>query len=191
MRKINLKAKGYSGSSGKRKYSSQTSLIVGIILLMLAACLYGGVSYVKNKQVKKIDLVKNEITSMKNSLDSSDDFKVVYDFQDRLLELKDITKNKVVQLNLLNQISETTMNRSVIQDLKVVISDGLSDVEVIATITDLDILAKQLNAYGQININKQALLKSSSLKEEGVEAKISFSVEGTSLQSDETEVSEE
>jgi len=176
MRKINLKAKNLSNEHGGKRYSGQTSLVAGVILLFLAATLYGGVWYLKSSQDKKISVIKNDIQILKNDLDKNKEYKKLYDFQDRLLETKYIFKNKVIQTNILNQISETTMNENVLKNLKITMKNGLSDIKLTVQTSDLDTLAKQINAYGQVDVNKQALLKGSSLGEEGVEASLGFSV---------------
>ncbi len=177
MRKINLKAKNLSSSEDNRSYSGRAALIAGAVLLLLAAMLYGGVFYLKSAQAKKTAVVKNSIQSLKNSLDSNKEYKMVYDFQDRLLEIKRIFKDKVVQTTLLDQISEATMNESTLQGLKIVMDNGKSDVNINTQIADLDLLAKQLKAYSQIDSDKRATLGGSSLGEEGVEAVMELSVD--------------
>lgn len=176
MRKINLKAKNLSNRKSKG-YSGQSSLIIGVVLLFLAAGLYGGVFYLKSKQDKETAIIKTDIQQLKNGLDGNKEYKELYDFQDRLLEIEHIFKNKVVQSDLLDQISETTMNKNTLQNLKITMDNGLSDINLTTQVADLNILAKQLKAYSQVDADKQALLRGSSLKEDSIEASIEFSIE--------------
>jgi hypothetical protein len=176
MRKINLKAKNLSSSDESRSYSGKASLIAGSVLLLLAAALYGGVFYLKSSQVKKMVSAKNSIQSLKNSLDSNKEYKELYDFQDRLLEIKRIFKDKVAQVSVLDQISGTTMNENTFKGLKMKMNNGKSDITVNTQIADLNLLAKQLKAYSRIDMNKRATLDGSSLGEDGVDAVIELSI---------------
>jgi hypothetical protein len=174
MRKINLKAKNLSSDKRKRGYSGRTSLFAGIGMLFLAASLYGGVFYLKSKQSKKLAAIEIEIKILKNGLDGNSDYKELYDFQDKLLEIGRIFKGKVIQKDILDQISEVTMNENVLRRLKISMANGKSAVDLTVQTADLSVLAKQLNAYSQIDIDKQALLSGSSLREDGVDASVKF-----------------
>ena len=184
MRKINLKAKNLSSDKSNKSYSGQSSLIIGIVLLFLAGGLYGGVFYLKSEQDKKVAIIKSNIQTLKNSLDKNEEYKKLYNFQDRLLEIKRIFKNKVIQTDLLDQISETTMNESTLQNLKVMMSNGTSEISLTTQVADLNVLAKQLKAYSKVDASNQASLDGSSLKEEGVEASIKFSIKNLSSSTD-------
>jgi len=176
MRKINLKAKNISSESVKEGYSGKISLVGGFVLLFLAGILYGGTWYLQNTQKKKVTVLKNNIQVLKNDLDKNKDYKQLYNFQDKLLELKRIFGNKIIQSDILNKISENTLNENSLKNLKIAINSGRSDITLTVQTSDLNNLAKQITAYSQIDINKQALLKGSSLGEDGVEASIQFSI---------------
>lgn len=180
MRKINLKAKNLPGDKSGKSYSGQSSLVVGGILILLAAGLYGGVFYLKSTQSKKANAVKNDIQTLIVGLDRNKEYKALYDFQDRLLEVKSIFKNKVIQSDLLDQISETTMSDSTLRSLKITMSGGTSEINLTTQVADLNSLAKQLKAYSQVDADGQVSLNGSSLKEEGIEASMEFSIESLS-----------
>ena len=177
MRKINLKTKNDSKDNArKRGSSSQVSLIISIILLIITGVSYGGVWYLKDSQSKKIDTIKEEINSLKKSLDTNKEFRKVYDFQNRLLEADKLSKAKVIQTNLLNSLSGATMGSSSLVNLKVDVKDGLSDVTTMINVLDLAKLAEQINAYDAIDINKDAKMQNSSTKEGLIEATVKFKV---------------
>jgi len=186
VRKINLKGEKFSDNKQKKEYQGGTSFIVGIMLLILATSICGGMYFLKSSQAKKIITIKADITKIKKELDKNKDFQNVYNFQDLLLELKTIIKDKVVQTNLLDQIAEATINDSTVQSVRASIVNGLSDVDMNLKVADFGLLAKQINAYNQVNIKRQAVLKGASLKEEDIEAKISFFVDNEILKSKQT-----
>ncbi len=176
MRKINLKAKNLSENTNEKSYSGQSSLVAGVIVMLVAGLLYGTVFYLKSAQDKKNLTISTSIQNLKSGLDNNDEYKKLYDFQDRLLEIEDISKNKVIQTNVLNQISEATINENTVKRLKIVLDKGKSEIEMTIQVADLNILAKQLESYSKIAINRQASLSSTSLKDDYMEAAIKFSV---------------
>ena len=64
------------------------------------------------------------------------------------------------------------------------LSDGVSEINLTTQVADLNILAKQLKAYSKVDANNQASLDGSSLKEDGVEASIKFSIKNLSNSTD-------
>jgi hypothetical protein len=182
MRRINLKSKNLPNSEKKKEYSGQASLVVGVLLLIISAGLYGGVFYLKSNQDKEIRSIKSQITTIKRDLDVNQEYRELYDFQDRLAELETMTKNKVIQTNVLEQISGATMKTSTLKNLKITTKDGLSKILLTAKVSNLSDLAKQLNAYNQVDANRQALLTNSALKGEDIEAKINLSIRSEDLE---------
>jgi hypothetical protein len=177
VRKINLKSKNLSANASNRQGpSGKISLLIGFLMLFLAGGLYGVVFYLNSSQAKKIKLVKSEIVAIKRSLDTNKNFKEVYDFQSRLLEIDKIIKEKVLQINVLNKISGATLGETTVKNLKVSVKDGISDLNVGLKVPDLDILSKQLESYNTVNPTKQAILKGGGMKNDVMEATINFSI---------------
>ncbi len=177
MRKINLKAKNIaSNTSTPGGSSGQISLVIGIVVLLLAGILYRGVAYLRNSQAKKITMVKADIKALKKSLDTNKDFKIVYDFQDRLIQLDSVEKKKVRQVDVLNQLSQSTLGVDVMKTLKVTTSNGSSKVNTTLITPDLATVAKQINAYKEISSQKKVSLKSSSVKDGNTDMSIEFTL---------------
>ena len=177
MRKINLKAKNLSANANNQQGpSGKISLLVGFFILLLAGGLYGVVFYLQSSQAKKIKLVKGEIVAIKRSLDTNENFKEVYDFQSRLLEIDKMIKEKVLQIDVLNRVSGATLGETTVKNLKVSVKNGASDLDMALRVSDLGMLSKQLESYNTINSAEQATLKGSGLKDDAVEATINFSV---------------
>jgi len=177
VRKINLKAKNIaSNTSSSGGASGQISLIIGILILILAGGLYGGAAYLKNAQAKKIVVVKSEIKTLKKSLDTNKDFKNVYDFQDRLIQLDGVDKNKIKQVNILNQLSQSTLAVDTMKNLKVAVNNGISTIDTNLLTPDLMTVAKQINAYKAVSSQGQVSLKSSGIKDDATEMSVSFTL---------------
>ena len=181
MRKINLKAKNIAtgGSAYNNGPSGKISVAVSIIILLLAGLLYGGATYLRNSQNKKIATTKTEIKNLKKSLDTNKDFKVLYDFQDRLIQLSGLENKKVKQINVLNQLAQSTLDVSVMKNLKVQVDNGLSAVNASLTVPDLMTVAKQINAYKEVSSQKQVFLGGSGVKEDKVEMSVKFTLPKT------------
>ena len=185
MRKINLKAKNVATSTvAQRGSSGQISLVVGIIILLVAGVLYGATTYLKNSQAKKIAMVKADIKALKKSLDTNKNFKTVYDFQDRLMQISSIEKDKVRQVDVLNQLSQSTLGVNVVQNLKVATKGGASKIDIRLTAPDLATVAKQINAYKAISSQKQVSLKGSSIKDGNNDMAVDFTLPRFSTQNE-------
>ncbi len=178
MRKINLKAKNIanSGSTYNNGPSGKISMTISIIILLLAGLLYGGAAYLRSSQNKKIATTKTEIKNLKKSLDANKDFKVLYDFQDRLMQIGGLENKKVKQINILNQLAQSTLDVSVMKNFKVQIDNGLSAVNAVLTVPDLMTVAKQVNAYKEGSFQKQVFLSGSDVKEDKVEMSVKFTL---------------
>jgi hypothetical protein len=177
VRKINLKAKNISAEKNKQQgLSGNASVAVGFFMLILAGLLYGAVYYLNGSQAKKIKTVKGEIVAIKRSLDTNKDFKEVYDFQGRLLDVDKILENKVVEIDILNKLSETTLGEVKLTGLKAAMNGGNSDLSIALNASDLDMLSKQLESYNVINSKSQAKLKNSTLKDDMLEADIELTI---------------
>jgi len=185
VRKINLKAKNVATSTvAQRGSSGQISLVVGIIILLVAGVLYGATTYLKNSQAKKIAMVKADIKALKKSLDTNKNFKTVYDFQDRLMQISSIEKDKVRQVDVLNQLSQSTLGVNVVQNLKVATKGGASKIDIRLTAPDLATVAKQINAYKAISSQKQVSLKGSSIKDGNNDMAVDFTLPRFSTQNE-------
>ena len=177
MRKINLKAKNISTNTAVQGGASgKISLVIGIIVLLVAGVLYGTSAYLKNSQVKKITIVKADIKALKNNLDTNKNFKTVYDFQDRLIQLSNIEKNKVRQVDVLNQLSQSTLGVDVMKTLKVNTNNGSSIVNTTLSTPDLATVAKQINTYKEITSQGRVALKSSSIKDGSTDMAVEFTL---------------
>ena len=177
MRKINLKAKNIAtNSTVQGGASGQISLFVGIVVLLVAGVLYGTTAYLKNSQSKKIAMVKSDIKTLKKELDTNKNFKTVYDFQDRLMQLDNIEKNKIRQVDVLNQLSQSTLGVNVVKDLKVAVDNGVSKVSITLSAPDLSTVAKQINAYKETSSQKKVFLKSSSIKDGNTDMTVDFTL---------------
>ncbi len=183
MRKINLKAKNIAtGSSAYNNGpSGKISMAISIIILLLAGLLYGGVAYLRSSQNKQIAKTKTEIKNLKRSLDTNKDFKVLYDFQDRLMQISAIENKKVRQIDVLNQLAQSTLDVSVMKNLKTKVDNGLSTVSAVLAVPDLMTVAKQINAYKEVSSQGQVSLKGSSMKEDKVEMSVEFTLPKTNL----------
>ena len=177
MRKINLKAKNIaSNTSVSGGSSSKISLAISIVILLLAGILYGATAYLKNSQAKKITMVKTEIKALKNSLDTNKNFKTVYDFQDRLIQIDNVKKNKIKQVDVLNQLAQSTLGVDVVKNLKVTTSNGASKVNITLITPNLATVAKQINTYKGISSQNKVSLKSSSIKDGNTDMAVEFTL---------------
>ncbi len=175
MRKINLKARNVtSNTSSSGGASGRISLTVGIIVLIVAGGLFGGATYLKKSQDKKITEVKKEIKALKRSLDTNKDFKAVYDFHDRLRELSSIEKEKIKQIDVLEQLAQSTLGDNAMKTFKVTADGGKSEINATLFSPDLATVAKQVNAYKNISIQNKTSLKNVSAKDGIVEMTTEF-----------------
>ena len=177
-----------TGGATNSSQFGQTSLIIGVVVLVITGLLYGGVTYLKRAQEKKIASVKLEINNLKKSLDTNKDFKAVYDFQDRLFEIVNIQKDKVKQVDILNKLSQATLGASTMTDLKVNIQGGVGDVTASLKVPDLITVAKQINAYRDISKQGYVNFKNSNAKDDNMNTTIEFTLSGAGTSGDDNGV---
>jgi len=165
MRKINLRSRELS-SSHYNHGSNVAPIVIGVIILLVTALLYGGVFLIKKSQDKQKSRLKQSIASIKRELDTNKNFQDLYDFQKRLMSIGAMLDTKIVQTNILNSLSENTLGETTLTDLKITEKNNLSEIALQGNVKDLAILAKQINAYNNLDDNGQAILIKSALKDE-------------------------
>jgi hypothetical protein len=186
VRKINLKSKTVVDIEAKRKHSSRVSMLGGLMVLLLTLLVYGGVFYLKNQQVNQIKKVKQNITALKTSLDSDKNLKELYDFQGRLIDLKNIISKKIRQGDVLNKVASKTLTTAKVKEVKISVSAGVSTVAVKTNLNDLGAIAKQLELYDQVNAPEQASLKGGVLKDGGLDTAVEFTISKNNSQNNNT-----
>ena len=175
MKKINLKS---SELISKRKKSGDgnTSLLLGVLIILISLGAYGAVLYLNSSTEAEISATQDEIEILKKKMDSEESLEV-YDFQDRLFEIEDLLKTKFMQGENFSKISvytlpETTFNKVTTK----VLENGLLNVEAVILTPDHYALSQQLEAYSLMEEAEDVILDNSKQEEEGVESKILFNI---------------
>lgn len=190
MKKINLKSSEISASR-KKSSDGNTSLLIGVFLIIVSLSVYGGVFYLKTTVKDEALAVNDEITKMKESI-PKDEIKDFHDFQSRLSAIEALLGAKIRREENLNKISMHTLSETrfikliaeipseeaknfekarTISEIKKI---DLTKIEATIVVPDHYILAQQLEAYSSAGVMDRVLLSNSKQEEEGVEAKITF-----------------
>jgi hypothetical protein len=173
MKQINLKTNEFNKRRKKDKGSS--SLIWGVLFLALSAALYGVVYFYKLQTNNKISAVQSEITTKQSEL-NSEEFKKVYDFEKRLIELQSKMNTNIKQSKNLVEVAKKTFQETYFRNLDSSVEAGRSDFVVDINVPDFDFLARQITAFNSMeNLDGEVHLEDSVVKETGVDAKIKFS----------------
>jgi len=172
MKQINLKTNEFNKRKMQNKGSS--SLIWGVVLLVISVALYGVVYFHRLQINNEVGIVKNEIETKQTEL-NAEEFKKVYDFEKRLVELQGRMDANIKQSQNLVEIAKATFQETYFKDIELSVESGVSDFVIDINVLDFDSLAKQISAFnGMENLNGEILLEDSVTKETGVDAKIKF-----------------
>lgn len=172
MKKINLKSNELTVNRGKRK-SGNTSLSVGIILLLIALGSYGVLMLMNQNTVKETDSVKGEIAKIKEEMDSRE-FLELYDFQSRLYEIEDLIKGKTSQHMNLEKIAMLTLPNTNFVSVEQKSTGQQTEVIAVIIVPDHYVLSQQLEAYSLMDGAREVSLINSEQDDEGVEAELQF-----------------
>ena len=174
MRKINLKAKhSTSASSVVGGPSGKISLVAGLVLVIITLSLAGVVFYLQSSMEDKISSAKNDIQALKRRFDTNKDFKELYDFQERLLEIEKLVKKKKIQTDVLTSVSQGTLGVTTVDNLKVDMKEDVK-VDINFRVPGLAELAEQINAYKGLTKDNEVGFGGSSLKNDVIESKVDF-----------------
>ncbi len=173
MRQINLKSD--NGNIKKRKNIS-LSLILGLLLLVVAGAISGGLFLYEMQLEKRVTLVADEISKKEQDIDSQK-FKEVYDLQGRIIDIDKYLSEANNQTEFLGVVSSRTFGNTIFKSIDLSQSSPASSVvEAIILVSNFDDLASQLNAYKQSDQIEDLKLNSSSLEDNGLLASITFNV---------------
>ncbi|MEA2007119.1 MAG: hypothetical protein U9O20_03105 [Patescibacteria group bacterium] len=172
MKKINLKSSELTVKREKKR-SSNTSLSVGIILLLVAVGSYGVLMLMNQKTVDEIATVNSEIEKIKKELDG-DEFHELYDFQSRLYEIEDLIKGKRSQSMNLEKIAAFTLSGTSFVKLEQAVEGQQSEIVATISVVDHYALSQQLEAYSLMDGAKEVSLVKSEQADEGIQADLKF-----------------
>ncbi len=177
MKKINLKtAESIAREKAEKKGSSLTSMVAGIIVLVLTFGFYGFYTYKVSELEKEKEEIETQIDNKKAKLDGKNVL-ALYDFQRRLLDIKEVLGERLDQDKLFNEVEKYTLKETQYQKLSEEIKGEEVTLSVVFFVPDHNTISKQLEAYSGITGLKDVSLLSSSRNEQGVEAKISIIVD--------------
>lgn len=177
MAKINLKSNDVLNRRPKSQGSNK-SLLFGIIVLVLGLAAFGTIRYLTIETGGKIEEALIDIQNLEAKV-STDEFKDLYDFQDRLIEIEKVMSGRIRQGDILDKVQANTLPTT--RFLKFHDEKKVSGVEVTATMVVIshNEIAKQIEAYSLIDGVSRVLLNSSRVNKEGdgVETEITFELE--------------
>lgn len=175
MKKINLKS---SELISKRKKSGDgsTSLLLGILIILISLGAYGAVLYLKSSTETEITKTNEDIEILKKKMDSDESLEV-YDFQDRLFEIEELMKSRIVQGENLAKVGVFTLPETRFEKITLkVLEGGMLNVEALVLTPDHYALSQQLEAFSIMEEAEDIMLDSSKQEEEGIESKIIFKI---------------
>ena len=176
MKKINLKS---SELISRRKTSGDgnTSLLLGVLIILISLGAYGAVLFLKSSTETEISKTQDEIEILKKKMDSDESLEV-YDFQDRLFEIEDMMKTKFMQGENLAKISVFTLPGTSFNKITTkVLGGGMLNVEAEILTPDHYALSQQLEAYSLMEEAHDVILDNSKQEEDGIESKIIFKIQ--------------
>lgn len=175
MKKINLKSSEMAASR-KKSISGSTSLIIGVLLLIMSMGAYGAVMYLDASTAEKISLTKEEIGAIKKKMDT-EETQDIYDFQGRLFDIEDLISGRVKQSENLEKISIHTLPETRFTKVSETVGDdGKIEVEAVIIIQDHYALSQQLEAYSLMDEAEDIVLMNSKQEDGVVEAKLAFRI---------------
>lgn len=172
MKKINLKTDEFKVKSS---LGGTVSTTLGIIMLSFVVLSFGWVYWQKQKINQELKSTKEQITQKQLALDKTN-FKEVYDFEERLVNLRAQMANYTNPVSSLTSIAAATLPETYFSTLEVVSNLNLDSYKGEIVVPDFSALARQINFYSELAIVDNFALETSSYAEEGIRAVISFNV---------------
>lgn len=174
MKKINLKSSELIAPKKKSK-KGNTSVMIGVLLLLISFGAYGGVFYLISSTEASIDFTKDEIEKTTKKMDS-EEAQAMYDFQGRLFEIEELLGQKISQNDILNKIGVLTLPGTRFRSLDTGVEGGKTKIEAVIVTIDHYALSQQLEAYSVMEESENVMLENSKQDEEGVEATLNFDI---------------
>lgn len=172
MKKINLKSDELT-INREKKNSGNTSLSLGVLLLLISLSTYGILMLMNSKIKTEMGNVQSEITTLKKELDMKD-FVELYDFQNRLYEIEDLIKVKTNQAQMLGRVAAFTLPTVRFVDLDSSVNGENSEIKASIVAPNHYVLSQQLEAFSLMDgIQDVFLLKS---EQDGDEINASLSL---------------
>lgn len=172
MKRINLKTD--EGNSNSAQKSSSISFFVGMIFLILAVLMYGFVIFEKNKISAKKQEVENAIFQKQKALNENEDFKKIYNFEKRLLDLKKDMNEYENYSGELKKIASATFPEVYFQKFDANNFTGYSSYEIEFISPDLSSLARQITAYSKMEGIENLKFHKGAFSSDGLSARITF-----------------
>ena len=176
MRQINLKANDSFAQRDNSSSKGTMSLFIGIFILFVTASIYGFLLYENKKLDSDIASVKAKMEEQTNKLKGRQ-YKELYDFQGRLLDMASKMSGYVKQSDNLEAISRATLPRTEFKALNETVEGKKSRFEASFLVPDQDYLSEQIESFKGINGISNVALSSSSQEEIGVVGSIAFELE--------------
>lgn len=173
MRQINLRS---DGAGQVRTRSVSLSLVIGLLFLIIAGGVLGGIFLYKVQLQKSIAFAEAEMKKKEQGIDRHK-FQEVYDLQGRIMDVKKYSAESNSQVEVLNVISAKTFENTLYENISIErVSSSSSLVEATIIVGDADQLSSQLNAYKQSPQIENIKLGNSTLEEQGLRASFAFNV---------------
>jgi len=175
VKKINLKS---SKSTNKSiRVRPKTSLLIGIAVFTVTMIVFGVIFFLDWTTKSKITKAKDEIATLEGTINKKD-YQELYDFQARLLDLKELLNDKLDQNTILTKLAQGTREKTTFERVSVK-NKGEHEVELKAEIVtpNYDELSKQIESFSQTSGVTNVFLNSSQITDEGgLSARLSLSI---------------
>ncbi len=179
MKTINLKSQEIELSNPRRIGSGSTALGSFILILSLAGFFVS--FFYLNMISSEVDSVSNEIKTKSVNLEG-EEFKNLYDFQDRILELEKIEENKANQFYVLGLLEKYTLKEVVFSNLIMKANEGNQPIEIESEIisNDYGSIERQARIFESLEDIDNVIIKTIKTEKEKVIANLILKLKSAS-----------
>lgn len=174
MKNINLKDRDISN---KRKGKVGLTVTLSTILLIIVFSIYGVVFGLNMMTKNSLAQVEQEIKAIKSTF-ASDEYKEVYKFGVKLIDLKEQIGNKgfLPLTEDIVKISKKTLPETNFAVLGAIVEDGVFKYTVELITPDKEVLAKQIRAYKEDENFKNVFLTGITSEADVLKAALNFDI---------------
>jgi hypothetical protein len=176
MKKINLATDNYQVKSS---LGGSTSTIIGSVLLLISFFILGFLFWEKQIVMDKKESIQSQIEQKQKMLEKTN-FREVYDFESRLINLDEQMKNYINPAQSLSKIALATFPENYFTSLSITSHSGQDSINGQIIAPDYSTLANQINYYSEKGGFDNFILSLASYKEDGILADVSFDIKNFS-----------